>query len=272
MNREKVLNRSFSVFFTRIPVFSAYAKTRGWPYVIAWCHRGAGLFLVAFVWFHIYTLLSLSSPSLYDARMIIYGFFPLTILEWALGIPVIFHALNGGRLILYESLEMRNDESMIRWLLGLSILYIGLLGIIMLIGTQSVSPVFFWLLALAASVTLAYGAISKIWAVRHSLSWRLQRVTGAFLLVMVPAHFLFMHLNPTIAKEASVVITRMQHPFIKAVDLALLVGILYHSGHGLVSVVRDYFSSRVLHVSLVALVSLVMLGFAWIGMSLILSI
>ena len=267
-----MLNRSFSIFFGPILVFSAYAKTRGWPYVIAWCHRGAGLFLVAFVWFHIYTLLSLSSPSLYDEWMIIYGFFPLNILEWALGIPIIFHALNGGRLILYEGFEMRNDGSMIRYLLGLSVLYVALLGVLMMIGIQSVSLVFYWLAMLIAALTLAYGVASKFWKTRHSLLWKLQRVSGAFLLVMVPAHLLFMHLNPSMGKEANIVIMRMQNWFIKFIDLSLIVMVIYHAGYGLISVIRDYIFFRVFRTGLAALVILVMVIFAWAGIRLTIAI
>jgi succinate dehydrogenase hydrophobic anchor subunit len=55
-------------------------------------------------------------------------------LEWALAMPVIFHALNGGRLILYEAFGYRNDESMIRWASGLSTIYALLLGTFMIMG------------------------------------------------------------------------------------------------------------------------------------------
>ncbi|UCF85817.1 MAG: hypothetical protein JSV50_09350 [Desulfobacteraceae bacterium] len=259
-------------FLNRIPFISFYAKTRGLPYVIAWCHRIAGLSLVAYLWIHLYTLLSLSSPPLYDATMKIYRSSLFTILEWGLALPVIFHALNGGRLILYEGFGMRNDESMIRWLLGFSILYVALLGILMLIGTQSVSAVFYWLAMLVASLTLVYGVASKFWATQHSLVWKLQRITGAFLLVMVPAHLLFMHLNPSVGKEANVVIMRMQNWFIKFVDLGLLVVVLYHAGYGFISVTRDYVSFRVLRMGLTALVILVMVIFAWAGIRLTLAI
>lgn len=98
MHIAKNLESSVLGFLDRIPVVSFYAKTRGWPYVIAWCHRIAGFILVAYMWFHTYTLLSLSSPPLYDATMKVYGSFLFTLLEWALAIPVIFHALNGGRV------------------------------------------------------------------------------------------------------------------------------------------------------------------------------
>lgn len=252
----------------RIPIISFYAKTRGWPFVLTWFHRITGLILVAYLWFHTYTLLSLYSPPLYDASMKIYGSFPFTILEWALAIPVIFHALNGGRLILYEGFEMRNDGSMIRYLLGLSSVYVVLLGVLMVMGTQSVSPIFYWLAMLIAALTLAYGVASKFWKTQHSLLWKLQRITGAFLLVMVPAHLLFMHLNPSVGKDANIVILRMQNWFIKFIDTGLIIMVIYHAGYGVMSVVRDYVSFRVFRTGLAVLVILVMVIFAWAGIRL----
>lgn len=78
-----------------------------------------------------------------------YGFFLFRILEWALAIPVIFHAFNGGRLIL-------------------------------------------------------------------------------------------------MAHEANTVAMRMQNYFIKAVDISLVLVVLYHAGYGLVSLTGDYLESRTL--------------------------
>jgi len=272
LNKAKNLKSSVLGFLDRVPLLSFYAKTRGWPYVIALCHRIAGLFLIAYLCFHTYTLLSLSSPPLYDATMKVYGFFIFTILEWGLGFPVIFHALNGGRLILYEGFEMRNDGTMIRYLLGLSVVYVALLGVLMMMGTQSVSPVFFWLTMLIAALTLTYGVASKFWKTQHSFVWKLQRITGAFLLVMVPAHLLFMHLNPSMGKEASLIIMRMQNWFIKFVDLSLIVMVIYHAGYGLISVTRDYISFRVFRTGLAALVILVMVIVAWAGIRLTIAI
>jgi len=266
------LENSILGLLGRIPIISFYAKTRGWPYVISWFHRISGLILVAYLWFHTYTLLSLYSPPLYDTSMKIYGSLLFTILEWALAIPVIFHALNGGRLILYEGFEMRNDGSMIRYLLGLSVVYLALLGVLMLMGTQSVSPVFYWLAMLIAALTLAYGVASKFWKTQHSLLWKLQRITGAFLLVMVPAHLLFMHLNPSMGKDANIVIMRMQNRFIKFIDIGLMVMVIYHAGYGVMSVVRDYVSFRGFRTGLAVLVILVMVFFAWAGIRLTISI
>jgi succinate dehydrogenase hydrophobic anchor subunit len=265
LNVVKNFESSFLDFLDRIPLLSTYSKTKGWPYVIAWFHRIAGLFLTAYLCFHTYTLLSLSSPPLFDATMKIYRFFLFAFLEWALAIPVIFHALNGGRLILYEGFEMRNDKSMIHYLFGLSFVYAALLGTLILIGTQSVSPVFYWLIMLIAALILAYAVGSKFWKNRHSMSWKLQRITGAFLLVMVPAHLLFMHLNPSIGKEANTVIIRMQNWFIKFVDIGLITVVFYHAGYGLMSVMRDYISFRAFKVVLTALIILVLALIALAG-------
>ena len=268
MNIGKNIEGSILSLSDRIPFISFYANTRGWPFIIAWCHRISGLLLVGYLWFHIYTLLSLSSPPSYDAIMKFYGFFVFRILEWALAIPVIFHALNGGRLILYENFETRDDESLIRWLLWLSIFYIALLGALMLIGNQSVSAVFFWLIIFVAGLTLAYGVASKIWTTQNSLLWKLQRITGAYLLILIPAHMLFVHLNYAMAHEANTVVMRMQNHFIKAVDISLVVVVLYHAGYGLVSFVGDYLESRTLRMGLAALIFLVMLFFTLIGIRL----
>jgi succinate dehydrogenase hydrophobic anchor subunit len=253
-------------------ILSFYVKTRGWPFIISWAHRLSGLILVVFTWFHIYTLSALTVPGLYEAKMKIFRFLIFAFLEWALSIPVIFHALNGGRLILYESFGSRNDESMIRWMLGLSALYVALLGYLMLAGSQSVSATFFWLTMLVAGLTLTYGVASRVWANQNSLAWKLQRITGAYLLILVPAHMLFLHLNYPVAHDANTVLIRMQDYFIKAVNLSLMVGLLYHAGYGVISIIRDYLPFRVLLLGLTALVVLIMAIFVFIGIKLTLVI
>jgi len=251
---------------TRLPVISGYAQARGWSFILSWCHRIAGILMVVFVWFHIYTLSSLLNPGDYDAKMKIFGFFVFAFLEWALAIPVAFHAFNGGRLILFECFGARNDEAMIRWTGGLTLLYGLLLGLLMIMGDQNVSAIFFWLIMLAAGLTLVYGIGSKTWKGRHAVTWKLQRLTGGLLLALVPAHLLFMHLNVAMGHEAGVVVARMQNGFIKVVDLFILLSVLYHGGYGLVSVLGDYLASRLLRVAATGLILLIMVLFAWMGM------
>lgn len=256
----------------RLPLISSYARARGWAFVISWCNRLAGILMVVYIWFHIYFLTLLKTPSSYDATMRIFEFFVLEFFQWLLAVPVIFHALNGGRLILYESFGWRNDESMTRWMIGLSIVYIAVLGLLMLMGDQTVSPFFFWLIVLVAAVILAYAVCARIWKTGHSILWKLQRVSGAFLLVLVPAHLIFMHMNPSAGMEASVVTIRMKGFFIKVVDVALLLAALYHGGYGLSSVISEYLWSRILRMGLIVLVTLLMIISAWVGIRLTISI
>jgi succinate dehydrogenase / fumarate reductase cytochrome b subunit len=255
-----------------VPIVSFYAKTRGGSFVIAWIHRISGLLMVLYIGIHIYTLSFLASPDAYDAKMKLFSFFPFSFLEWLLAVPVIFHALNGGRLILYEIFGIRNDESMIRWVVGLSAAYFLLFGLLMVMGNQTVSPIFFWLIIFILAILPGYLVTSKIWNVAASVTWKLQRISGAYLIVMIPAHLFFMHLQPAVGHEAGIVIARMQNGFIKFIDLTLVIGGLYHAGYGLTAIIRDYLRSRLLQTSLAFLIFLIMAVFAWISIRLTLTI
>jgi succinate dehydrogenase hydrophobic membrane anchor protein len=227
-----------------IPPLARFTRNRGVPFVISWVQRLSGLLMVVFIGFHIYTLSALTTPAAYAAKMKLYQLPVLAFIEWALAIPVLFHALNGGRLILYESFRCRRDDMLLDWAVGLTLLYAGLLALLMLLGSQNVSAVFFWLVAGSAAATVAYALYARIGRTAHAWSWKLQRITGAFLLVMVPAHFLFMHLGPQMAKDAGLVALRMQNPWIKLVDAALVLSAVYHGGYGLTSILNDYIGSK----------------------------
>ena len=252
----------------QLPFISLYVKTRGWPYVLTWLHRATGILMVLYVWFHIYTLSFLQNPEAYDAKMQVLRFFVFIILEWALAIPVIFHALNGGRLILYEIFGARKDDTVIRWVWGVTLLYVLLLGVMMIAGNQTVTPIFFWLTTLLVACSLGYIVFAKAWKKDISTGWKLQRITGGFLLIMIPAHLLFMHLNIGTSHEASVVIARMQNVFIKIVDIGIVVTVLFHGGYGILSIAKDYISSRVLQNICAVVICVVMVLFAWVGVKL----
>lgn len=255
-----------------LPFISFYAKTRGWYFLISWCHRITGILLVIFVWIHIYSLDSISALGTYHEKTQAARTFIIALLGWILSIPVIFHAFNGGRLILYESFGKRNDESMIRWVFVLSILYVALLGLLMLMGDQGVSPFLYWLMTFVIALIVAYGVAARIWNTEHSVFWKCQRTSGAFLLVMVPAYILFIHLGPLSGKVIQMVIGGAQNFFIRVVHLAILMGALYHGGYGIWSVVSDYLSSRILKAGLTILVTLVTLIFTWFGIRLIIGV
>jgi succinate dehydrogenase / fumarate reductase, membrane anchor subunit len=256
----------------RIPPLARYTRNRGVPFVISWAHRLAGVLMVVFIGFHIFTLSALTTPAAYADKMKLFQLPVLALIEWALALPVIFHAFNGGRLILYESFRCREDEVLLNWVAGLTLLYAGLLAVLMLLGNQNVSAVFFWLMAVSAALTAAYSLYARIGRSAHAWSWKLQRITGAFLLVMIPAHFLFMHLGPQIAKDAGLVALRMQNPWIKLVDSALVVSALYHGGYGLISILNDYVGSKEVRKVGAAAVIVAMLATAIVGLKLIVSI
>ena len=257
---------------SRLPVLSFYANTRGGPYIISWIHRLGGLLLTGFILAHIYTLLSLSSPASYAEAVKAYNSFPSTLLEWALAIPLIFHALNGGRIILYECYGLRNDRSMIKWVLSASLIYVTILAFFMLLGNQSVSTMFYWIVVLPFAVAAIYSLNGRLSPLSHAFTWKLQRMTGAFLLVMAPAHMLFMHLNPWVARDPNLVIARTQNGFIKGIDLAILIAVLYHAAYGVITVTRDYVSSRVISTTLTLLVCFFMGVLAFAGARLMLSL
>jgi succinate dehydrogenase / fumarate reductase membrane anchor subunit len=255
-----------------IPLLARYTRNRGLPFIISWAHRLSGVLLVMFIWFHIYTLSFLSVPGAYADQMKLYALPVMASIEWALAVPVIFHALNGGRLILYESFRFRKDDLLLNWVAGLTLLYAAVLAALMLMGNQSVSAVFFWLLALAAALTLAYGLYAHIRRTPHRWGWKLQRITGVVLLVMVPAHFLFMHLNPQVARDAGEVVQRMQNPWLKLVDAVLVACALYHGGYGLKSILSDYVASKKLQAAGAAAILAAMMIAGWVGLRLIVSI
>jgi succinate dehydrogenase / fumarate reductase cytochrome b subunit len=256
----------------RIPYVAFYAKTRGWAFILSWIHRITGLLLLLYVWFHLITLSALSIPGNFDAKMALFSAPLIVFFEWLLAIPVIFHAVNGGRLMLFEIYGYRDDTAMIRWLFMVSAAYVSLLAVLMLLGNQSVSPIFFWLTVLIIAVICGYAFVARIWRLGHSQFWKFQRASGAFLLVMIPAHFLFMHLNPAVGKDSAVIIARIQNAFIKIVDLALVLAVVYHGGYGLFSVGKDYLVSRRLQVLMTALIVVVMVLSAWIGLKIIIKI
>ena len=256
----------------RIPYVAFYAKTRGWAFILSWIHRITGLLLLLYVWFHLITLSALSIPGDFDAKMALFSAPLIVFFEWLLAIPVIFHAVNGGRLMLFEIYGYRDDTAMIRWLFMVSAAYVSLLAVLMLLGNQSVSPIFFWLTVLIIAVICGYAFLARIWRLGHSQFWKFQRASGAFLLVMIPAHFLFMHLNPAVGKDSAVIIARIQNAFIKIVDLALVLAVVYHGGYGLFSVSKDYLVSRRLQVLMTALIVVVMVLSAWIGLKIIIKV
>lgn len=253
---------------TGITYLRIMARSRGWPYIASWAHRITGVMLVIYVLFHIMTLSTLRNPDAFESKMKFFAsVFPL-FLEWFLAVPVIYHALNGGRLILYELFENRQDQVLLKWVLGLSVSYLLLLGLFMFMGNQTVSALFFWTYMAAASGFITYVTVTRVRLSGASINWKLQRISAAFLFLMIPAHMLYMHLDPALGRDAQVIIARMQNSFIKLIDILLVVSVLYHGAYGLIEICRDYLISKRVLLCCTAGIIVVSTYFALIGVKL----
>ena len=246
------IGTSFMPILERLPVLSWYAKTHGWHYIISWLHRFTGIGLIIILTVHMYILSSWQTPNVFITDMIIPVRPIFLFLAWASSLVVGFHALNGGRLILYELFGRRDDADMIRWIFGLSAAYAAMVGLMMVMKNQRVSAFFFWLMAFSLGAIAAYVVASRIWKKRHSVLWKLQRISGAFLFITVPAYLLFSYLNPGEADGAQEAIAWMQNVFTRLVFLTLATWTLFHAGYGLFSIAADYASSRTVRAGITA--------------------
>jgi succinate dehydrogenase hydrophobic anchor subunit len=248
------IGASLMPILERVPVLSWYARTRGWYYVISWLHRFMGIWLFIALMVQMYTLSLWRTPGvdMTDLEIPVRPIF--FFLAWVSSLVVGFHALNGGRLILYELFGERCDEAMIRWTFGLSVAYVAIVTLLMIIRNQTASAFFFWLMAFFSGAIAAYVVASRLWKKRHSVFWKLQRISGAFLFITVPAYLLFSYLNPGEAEGAHEAIAWMRNIFTRLVFLTIATCALYHGGYGLFSIAADYASSKTVRVGLTALI------------------
>jgi len=266
------IGTSFMPILERLPVLSWYAKTRGWHYIISWLHRFTGIGLIIILMVDMYVLSSLQTPDVDHVMMKVIVSPIFLFLAWASSLVVGFHALNGGRLILYELFGRRDDADMIRWIFGLSAAYVAMVGLMMVTKNQRASAFFFWLMAFFSGAIVAYVVASRLWKTRHSVLWKLQRISGAFLFITVPAYLLFLYLNPGEADGAQGAIGRMQNVFTHLVTLTLATLALYHAGYGLFSIAADYTPSGITRAGMTVLIVLAMAVLAVLAFRLILSV
>ncbi len=237
----------------RLKVFSRLlflSRARGLGYLLSWGHRISGIILVVFLLVHIWTLSSLENPDSYNAKMRLFSSFPIVLLEWLLAIPVIFHALNGGRLLLYEGFGVKDDALLIRWGMVSGAGYLLFLGWAMARGDQWVSVSLFWVGAALLGLGCMAAMVKPFWMAYQPLGWRLQRISAGFLLVLVPAHMFFMHLNVAVGHDASRVMERLASPLMKGLDLAIMGCVVFHGAYGVFSILSDYLGTRPARVAL----------------------
>ncbi|MBW1740856.1 MAG: succinate dehydrogenase, hydrophobic membrane anchor protein [Deltaproteobacteria bacterium] len=251
---------------------SYYARSRGWGFIMTWAHRIAGLILVLYMLFHIYTLSALYEPAAFVSKMKFVDNFIFSFFEWALAVPVIFHALNGTRLILYEAFRIRKDAIMVRWVFVLSSIYILTLAFFMLMGNQQVSAGFFWLMVAITSAISSTIVYKRLWHTQNGILWKLQRVSGAFLLPLVSGHMFFMHLNYQVGHDVETILARISAPGMKALDVAFVCLVFFHAGFGLYTIIGDYIEDSRLRSGLTVLISFILGVFAYAGAKIVLTI
>ena len=260
--------RWFGIFQT----CSALTLTKGREYLLCWVHRISGCLLLFYVLLHINTLSTLATPDVFAKKAALFSGPFMVFLEWLLAVPVIFHCLNGGRVIIYELFDTRWDSRLSRIMYGFGGGYMVLLGYFMLRGDQAVTAHFYWLNIIIASAFICYITIARIRKTRTGIAWKLQRITASFLFLIVPAHMIFMHLNPQTGKDAAFIAERMNQPFIIVVDILLLVSILYHGGYGIIGICNDYLTSRQVRTSCMLGVIVILAMFGLQGIRLIISV
>jgi succinate dehydrogenase / fumarate reductase cytochrome b subunit len=251
---------------------SYYTRSRGWGFVMTWAHRVSGLTLVLYMFFHIITLSGLYEPAAFASKMKFFRNVLFSFLEWALALPVIFHGLNGTRLILYEIFRARNDSLMIRWVCLLSALYVWTLGLFMVMDNQQVSVGFFWFIVVLASTIAAVIVYKRLWHTRNATLWKLQRISGALLFPMVSGHMFFMHLNYQVGHDVDTILARMSGVGMKLVDIVFVVSVFFHAGFGLYTIIGDYVEDPRLKAALSLLTSFIMAVFAFAGAKLVFSV
>ena len=263
---------STSQSLERLLVVPRLTRTRGWPFLLSWGHRVAGVLLSIYIAFHVYTLLLLKTPEVYDAQMSIYRAFPFNFLAWLLAFPVIFHALNGGRVILYESYGVRSDRILIGSVFGLCAVFLAGLGVLMMISFRISYRELYWGPLLLFSVLLTFLFSFRLAKSQAGFAWKLQRLSGSFLFLLIPAHMLFMHVHPDMAHSASMVINRMQIHMIKVIDIMLAFAVLYHGGYGLTSILGDYIVRQKLRIGSMVLVWMLVVITAFLAIRFVISI
>ncbi|MBW2107417.1 MAG: hypothetical protein JRI36_01955 [Deltaproteobacteria bacterium] len=256
----------------RSQTLSYYASSRGWGFVMAWAHRVAGLLLVVYVLFHIVTLTGLQEPARFSAKMAFLDNVFFAFLEWTLAVPVIFHALNGIRLILYELFGVRDEKRMLRWVFALSALYVCTLGLFMALGNQHISAGVFWLTTALAALLVTGGVCDRVWQTQNSLGWKLQRVSAAFLFPMVCGHMFFMHLNAKAGHDVNTILERMSGMGIRVIDFVFVVVIFFHAGFGLNTIIGDTVENNRLRTGIKMASCFVVLVFAYVGLRLVANI
>ncbi|MBN2381661.1 hypothetical protein JXQ70_02140 [bacterium] len=249
-----------------------YNLSRGIAYLLAKGHRISGSLLGLYLIAHIYTMAGLTDPAKFQREMDLLSHPFFMFLEWCLVIPLAFHAFNGARLILFELYHQHEDALLIRWSLTLSSIFALFMGILMLVGTESVSTGMFWAGAFMIMLLLVYIIWRSVWPTFNKNMWKLQRITGAGLISLALGHYFFMHLNVATGHHAETIIARMQNPFIIMIDFVLLTLVIFHAWYGVLTMITDDLVNRLARNITTGLLTLAALALYIAGINLLIQI
>lgn len=110
--------------------FSYHKDSGSWAWIY---HRITGIALIIYLFLHIYSLSTLTGgKEVFESKMKSFLFPPFLILEWFLFIFVLFHSLNGVRIVLVDWADGAKYHKVLyraSWLIGIILFF--LMGFIM---------------------------------------------------------------------------------------------------------------------------------------------
>jgi len=265
--------------------------------MLTWlAHRMSGVAVVYFLTLHIVEAIQLFGGSAsYTEATAVYKQPWFRPFEWLLVMAVIFHALNGLRVMLYDTWPGTTKyHKQIFWIgIGLFVIATPMVGYAMMksvIG-MPLNEIFASMnglgYALAIVLPVALPVLYVAWrgsglsngplivsqsSSRPSpakntferLAWQFMRISGVLLVVLVFWHLLIMHfINDISAINGDFVFTRFkENPMWVAVDLSMLILAWLHGLNGARIVITDYM--RRTYIRRIVLMALFAFGLAWL--------
>ena len=104
-----------------------------------------------------------------------------------------------------------------------------------------------------------------------AIPWFLQRVTGIVLLFVMIGHYILMHYNIDSGHSYDAVLSRMQNPFYKGLQMTFVVLGIYHGINGTWSVIRDFKLNKVVTWTLYSLLVISGVVISLIGITTLMS-
>lgn len=246
--------------------------TGQWTWLL---HRISGVAIVYFLTLHIFETLQLAlGPAAYDEATAVYKQPWFRPFEFALVMAVVYHAFNGGRVMLFDYFpSLTRYRKPIFWIgvalfvvltpiigyfmlselfgMGLAEIFASMTGIgyaSLIVGPLAI-PVLYLLwrgsalsegrrMILSASNSTPAPTASRF----EKLAWWFMRISGILLVVLVLLHLFIMHIERDIVEVTGefVVDRFLANPVWIAVDLSMLILAWLHGLNGVRVVLSDY--------------------------------